>query len=176
MSLLDLDPSSPVPIYLQIVEQVRRLIALGGLRPGDRLPTVRDLAVQCRVNRNTAARAIQELERDAIVRTRVGLGTFVADESPDVDPLERDSILDAQIDRVILEAHSLHVPLEQLPARLWRRIEAFRSQRAAGSTGAGRAATRLAPAASASGITSSSDAGTARAPSEGGSSEQKENR
>ena len=58
-NLIRLDPASPIALYLQISEQIRRLIAIGALRPGDRLPTVRDLAVQTRVNRNTAARAIQ---------------------------------------------------------------------------------------------------------------------
>ena len=58
----DLDPGSPVPIYQQLVEGLRRQVAIGALRPGDRLPTVRELAVRHRVNRNTAARAVQELE------------------------------------------------------------------------------------------------------------------
>jgi GntR family transcriptional regulator len=79
MPIIELDPASPLALYLQIAEQVRRLVALGALRPGDRLPTVRELAVSTRVNRNTAARAIQQLEGEGIVRTRVGQGTFVAD-------------------------------------------------------------------------------------------------
>src|SRR5437867_8386351 len=128
---IDLDTASPVPIYIQIVEQVRRLIALGALRSGDRLPTVRELAVQCRINRNTAGRAIQELEREGIVRTRVGQGTFVADVTPEIDPTERDSILDSYIDRLLVEARSLGLPLEQLPSRLWRRIDSLRATLAA---------------------------------------------
>ena len=107
----DLDPSSPVPIYVQIIDQVRREIALGALREVDRLPTVRELAVQYRVNRNTVARAIQELERDGIVRTRVGQGTFVADGSPRLAESDREAILGAQIDRLLIEAHTLGIPL-----------------------------------------------------------------
>ena len=80
---LELDPRSPTPLYRQIVEQVRRRVAQGVLRPGDRLPTIRDLAARARVNRNTAARAFQELEAAGLVRTRVGQGTFVADEAAD---------------------------------------------------------------------------------------------
>src|SRR5438093_8535633 len=110
---IDLDTASPIPIYVQIVEQVRRLIALGALKSGDRLPTVRELAVQCRINRNTAGRAIQELEREGIVRTHVGQGTFVAEVLPEIDPVERDSVLDSHIDRLLIEARSLGVPLEQ---------------------------------------------------------------
>ena len=74
-----LDPASSTPLYKQIVDQIRRRIAQGVLRSGDRLPAVRDLAVRSRVNRNTAARAFQELEAAGIVRSRVGQGTFVAD-------------------------------------------------------------------------------------------------
>src|SRR5215468_882727 len=86
----DLDPQSPVPLYLQIVEQVRRLVALGALKPGDRFLTVRELGTRARVNRNTAARAIAELERDGVVRTRVGQGTFIANGAKAMDIKERD--------------------------------------------------------------------------------------
>ena len=127
--IIDLDPASPVPIYLQIVEQVRRLVAIGALRPGDRLLTVRELAVQCRVNRNTAARAIQELEREGIVRTRVGQGTFVSDEAPRLDGARRDRLFDTHLDRLVMEAQSLGVPLEELEPRLARRVEVFRKLR-----------------------------------------------
>ena len=125
---LDVDAAIPVPIYLQLIEQVRRMIAIGALRPGDQLPTVRELAVQCRVNRNTVARAFQELEREGFVRTRVGQGTFVSDEAPGLEPGEQDAILDGQIDRLLVESRSLGVPLEQIPSRLWRRIELFRKE------------------------------------------------
>src|SRR5262249_16470536 len=128
MMLLHLDPANVVPIYLQIVDQVRRLIALGALRPGERLPAVRDLAAQCRINRNTAARAIQELEREGVVRTQVGQGTFVAEEPPVSDSADGEPAGDAQCDRLIVEARARQVPLEQLPSRLWRRIDAFREE------------------------------------------------
>ncbi len=128
---LTLDPASPVPLYVQLVEQVRRLLALRALRPGDRFLTVRELASRLRINRNTAARAIQELEREGLVRTRVGQGTFVADAPPRTDPVRRDAALDAALDRLVVEAHSLGVPLEELGWRLSRRVEAFRATRAA---------------------------------------------
>ncbi len=127
--ILDLDPGNPVPLYQQIVDQVRALVALGALRTGDRLPTVRELAVRARVNRNTAARAIQQLESEGVVRTRVGQGTFVADEAPRVDPVRRDRAMEEAIDRVLVEAQLLGVPLEELGWRLSRRIQAFRQRR-----------------------------------------------
>jgi GntR family transcriptional regulator len=123
---LDLDPRSPVPLYQQIVEQVRHLVAAGALRDGDRLPTVRELAVQARVNRNTAARAIQDLEREGIVRTRVGQGTFVAEGASKVHPARLEEALDSTIDRLLVEARLAGVGLEELGWRLSRRIEAFR--------------------------------------------------
>jgi GntR family transcriptional regulator len=122
---LDLDPSSPIPLYLQIVEQVRRLVALGALRPGDRLPTVRDLAVRVRVNRNTAARAVRQLEREGVVRTRVGLGTFVEENSPAIDPEVLEDGMNRAVDRLLLEAHALGVAPGEIGERLQRRIESL---------------------------------------------------
>ena len=124
---LNLDPSSPVPLYLQMVEQVRNLIAIGSLRPGDRLPAVRELASRARVNRNTAARAVQRLEQDGLVQARVGQGTFILDTAGQVDPQARDQAVDDLMDRVIREAATLGVPLEELGWRLSRRVERFRS-------------------------------------------------
>jgi GntR family transcriptional regulator len=128
---LDLDPGSPVPLYLQLVEQVRRLVALGALRPGDQLPTVRELAARTRVNRNTVGRAIQHLEREGVVRTRVGQGTFVVgDGASGIDPARREKSLEQALDRLLIEAHTLGVPLEELGWRLSRRIDAFVERRA----------------------------------------------
>ncbi len=127
--ILDLDPQSPVPLYQQIVERVQGLIALGALRAGDRLPTVRELAVQARVNRNTAARAIQQLEHEGVVRTRVGQGTFVADGAGQVDRATRAAAVDAALDRLLVEAHLAGVPHEELGWRLSRRIDEFRRRR-----------------------------------------------
>ncbi len=75
---LKIEPESPVPIYVQIEEQVRALIAAGQLRPGDQLPTIRQLAVDLGVNYNTVARAYLELERAGVITTQRGRGTFVA--------------------------------------------------------------------------------------------------
>lgn len=125
---LDLDPSSATPLYQQIVDQVRRLVGVGALRPGDRLPTVRELAARTRINRNTAARAVQELEATGIVRTRVGQGTFVSEAAPRIDAATRDGALDAALDRVLVEARLLGVPQEELGWRLSRRIEIFRKR------------------------------------------------
>jgi len=123
---LQLDPKSPVALYLQIVEQVRRLVALGALRSGDRLPTVRELAARARVNRNTAARAVQLLEAEGLVRTRVGQGTFVADDAGELGREQRIHIVDAALDRAVGEADTVGFPLDELGGRLSDRIARHR--------------------------------------------------
>ena len=135
--MIEIDPQSPVPLYVQIAEQMRRLIAMGALKPGDKAPTVRELAVATRVNRNTAARAIQHLEAEGVVRTRVGQGTFVEDRSPIVDRTQRDQAIDERIDRLVVEAHTLGLPLEELSRRLSKRVDHFHRRRQAGSTSGG---------------------------------------
>ncbi|HTD35980.1 MAG TPA: GntR family transcriptional regulator [Candidatus Limnocylindrales bacterium] len=76
-AVLTVDPRSGVPIYMQIVEQVKRSVALGVLVGGEQLPTVKQLALDLTVNPNTVARAYRELERDQIIDTAVGRGSFV---------------------------------------------------------------------------------------------------
>jgi GntR family transcriptional regulator len=120
--LIDVDPTSPVALYLQIAEQFRRLIALRALQPGDRLPTVRDLAVQVRVNRNTAARAIQHMESKGLVTTRVGRGTFV-DSPVTIDRERREQMIDSAIERLIVEARTVGQPLEELGGRVAQAVE-----------------------------------------------------
>ena len=106
--MFDIDPASPVPLYLQICHRVRRMIAMGALRSGDRLPAVRELAVQARVNRNTAARAIQHLEGQGVVRTEVGRGTFVEADGDRGDP-DREDEFKRWIDRVLVEGRDLGI-------------------------------------------------------------------
>ncbi len=136
--MIEIDPASPVPLYLQIADQMRRLIAMGALKPGDKAPTVRELAVTTRVNRNTAARAIQHLEAEGVVRTRVGQGTFVENRSLKINRDRRDRTIDETIDRLLVEAHTLGLPLEELSWRLSRRIEEFRRRRRSSDTSGGK--------------------------------------
>ena len=76
-AVLTVDPRSGVPIYLQIIEQIKRSVALGVLAPGEQLPTVKQLALDLTINPNTVARAYRELERDEVIETAVGRGSFV---------------------------------------------------------------------------------------------------
>jgi GntR family transcriptional regulator len=84
-----LDQQSGVPAYRQIIDQVLGGIAAGTLRPGDQLPTVRQLAVDLAINPNTVVRAYRELEIREILATQQGSGTFLSDKKPPVDGLER---------------------------------------------------------------------------------------
>src|SRR5256885_15883826 len=80
--LLHLNPSSGVPVYLQLESQVKQAVAAGALRTGDTLPSTRKLAAELRINPNTVARAYQDLERDGVTLSVPGGGTFVADGLP----------------------------------------------------------------------------------------------
>jgi GntR family transcriptional regulator len=80
--LLHVNPSSGVPLYLQIESQVKQALAAGALRPGEALPSVRRLAVELGINPNTVARAYQNLEQAGVIRTVPGGGTYLADGVP----------------------------------------------------------------------------------------------
>jgi GntR family transcriptional regulator len=73
-----IESDSKVPIYIQLEDQIRSMIAAGQLQPGDQLPTIRELAANLRVNYNTIARVYLDLDRDGIISTQRGRGTFVA--------------------------------------------------------------------------------------------------
>jgi GntR family transcriptional regulator len=87
------DPTLPTPIWSQIEESVRHLVASGALRPGEALPSVRDLAREQRVNPNTVAKAYQRLAEAGFLETRRGEGTFVAGRPPAMTAAEKARIL-----------------------------------------------------------------------------------
>lgn len=76
--LVTIDPRDARPLYLQIMDEVRRALVVGSLRPGDPLPSVRELAAELVVNPRTVRQAYQELEREGVVHVKRGLGTFVS--------------------------------------------------------------------------------------------------
>src|SRR5438105_4113831 len=102
------DPRDPTPLYAQLDRGIRLAIATGKLQPGVQLPTVRQLAVDLRVNANTVAKVYLALERDGVLATKRGVGTFVADAQPKaVHAAQRDRQLKSLADRFITEATSL---------------------------------------------------------------------
>ncbi|HEV2643010.1 MAG TPA: GntR family transcriptional regulator [Candidatus Elarobacter sp.] len=80
--MFTLDPADKAPIYAQLERAVRTAVAVGWLEPGDQLPTVRQLAVDLKINANTVARVYATLERDGLVETQRGVGTFVREPAP----------------------------------------------------------------------------------------------
>lgn len=119
---LHIDPSSGTPIYRQIVDQVRQAVASGVLRAGERLPSVREMAVDLAVNPNTIAKAYQELERDGVIATPRGKGSFVADKPPDLDEAERLQQLAEAADRLVAEAYRLRIAPATVRAILQERL------------------------------------------------------
>jgi GntR family transcriptional regulator len=83
-----LDTRSGVPTYLQLVQQVRQAVRLGILRPGDQLPTVKEVVGSLAINANTVLKAYRDLDREGLVEGRRGLGTFVSSQLPPRSPDE----------------------------------------------------------------------------------------
>ena len=105
MNLVSIDPRDRTPIYTQLERGLRAAIASGRLRLGEQLPTVRQLAVELRVNANTVARVYSELERAWVLETRRGVGSFVS-ATPERarPPRERDRRLRAFVTRLLADA------------------------------------------------------------------------
>lgn len=119
---LHIDPSSGTPIYRQIVDQVRQAVASGVLRPGDRLPSVREMAVELAVNPNTIAKAYQELERDGVIETPRGKGSYVADKDHSLAPEERLRQFREAVDRLVADAYRLRIDPDTAVALLRERM------------------------------------------------------
>lgn len=112
-----------VPIYIQIVNQVRYLAAAGRLNPGDELPPIRALAEQLVVNPNTVARAYLELERAGVVTKRHGSGTYLSETRAPLPQREKTKILASRIDALLTEAKHLDVELAEVIRLLRERDE-----------------------------------------------------
>jgi GntR family transcriptional regulator len=101
---LKIDTTSGVPIYLQIVDQVKKSVAVGSLRPEDALPSVRQLALELTINPNTVARAYLELEHQGVIYKRQGQGTYVSAQAVEVSRRDRREIVAGILEDAIVEA------------------------------------------------------------------------
>jgi GntR family transcriptional regulator len=119
-----------LPIYLQIVNQVKHLVASGRLAPGDEIPPMRALAEELVVNPNTIARAYLELERAGIVTKRHGMGTYIAETGRPLPQRERLKILRERVDALVAEARHLGVALPEVIKLLRERDAAMMSDHA----------------------------------------------
>jgi len=119
------DTTSRVPIYRQLMEQVRQGVARGRLRAGTRLPSVRQLSRELVVNPNTVARTYTELEREGTLITRQGLGVFVAEPSADLSAAARRERFVESLDRFLTEAVHLGFSADDVLSGVAKRIKSF---------------------------------------------------
>ena len=111
-----LDPASGVPFYRQIIQRIEHAILARKLLPGDRLPTIRALAIELKINPNTIAKAYGELELRGIVVTQVGSGTYVSDKRIEPDDQARTRKLDEKVARFVNEMAALGASRDQAAA------------------------------------------------------------
>ena len=120
---IHISPSDGVPIYLQIVNQVKYLVASGRLAPGEELPAIRVLAERLTVNPNTVARAYRELEIAGIVHKRRTAGTYVSGAGSPLARRERRKIINERIDALLAEARQLGIRTDEVIELIHRRDE-----------------------------------------------------
>jgi GntR family transcriptional regulator len=123
--LFHVNPSSGVPIYLQIETQVKNAIATGALKAGLALPSVRKLASEIGVNPNTAARAYQNLERDGVISTVPGGGTYVADNVPRFLKSEKLRRLQPYARQIAVEGTQLRLTNEEILQTVKEELESL---------------------------------------------------
>jgi len=107
-----IDPKSALPIYRQITDGIRRSVAAGLIVPGERLPSVRDLAARLLVNPNTVAKVYRDLERDGLLHTRRGDGTYVSSEAAAMAEAERRRLLADQLRTVARDVRAFGLSQE----------------------------------------------------------------
>jgi GntR family transcriptional regulator len=117
----NINAKSAVPIYRQITDQIRWRVAAGRLAPGEKLPSVRDLASFLLVNPNTVAKVYRDLERDGLLETRRGEGTFVAADVAAMAESERTDLITAQLRETARDVRSFGLTAEQA-LELFRRV------------------------------------------------------
>ncbi len=115
---IEVNPRSGVPIYVQIVDQVRHALEVGGLRPGERLPTVRQLASELTIAPNTIVKAYNELQRMGLVESRPGVGTVVAEGVEEIDRERRVQAIFERLRVLVRDAAALGIGEDELLASL----------------------------------------------------------
>jgi GntR family transcriptional regulator len=122
--MIKLDTSSYTPIYEQIKTEIRSQIVLAVLKPGDTLPSIRDLAAELIVNPNTVARAYRELEQEGLITTRKGKGCFISDNSTSLMQQEKQAILKRIVDRSVEDSKKYGFSAEEVKQALEKSLEA----------------------------------------------------
>lgn len=117
------------PVYAQIMDQIKAAAASGALQAGEPLPGIRPLAEQLRVNRNTVAKAYLELEREGVIETQPGKGCFLRNGRSRFHKAARTEMLLPQVDAVVVQAHHLQIPADEVAELLRERLEHFQQAR-----------------------------------------------
>ncbi len=123
--VFQIDFKAGKPVYLQLVDQIRYAAASGGLRPGEPLPSIRPLAEELRVNRNTVAKAYTELESQGVIETIAGKGCFLKENHTPFTKQVRQRLLVKEVDEAVVAAHHLQVDREVFLALVQERLDHF---------------------------------------------------
>ncbi len=124
------------PVYVQIMDQIKAAAASGALQSGEALPGIRPLSEQLRINRNTVAKAYLELEREGVIETQPGRGCFLRDGRSRFNKAARTEMLLPQVDAVVVQAHHLQIPPDEVQQLLRTRLEHFETARHNSGNGA----------------------------------------
>jgi GntR family transcriptional regulator len=120
-----IDNASDRAVYLQIIDQVKRDVALGRLAKEERLPTVRQLAQQLAINPNTIAKAYRQLEQEGIIVTRSGAGAFVANLDSILSKSVRRRLICDELERIVVEAFHMQIDKETITGWFHTAMEKF---------------------------------------------------
>ena len=129
--VFQIDFKTGKPVYLQLVDQIRYAAASGAIRPGEPLPSIRPLAEELRVNRNTIAKAYAELESQGVIETIPGKGCFLKENSSPFTKPVRQKLLLKEVDEAVVTAHHLQVDRESFLTLVNERLDYF-ERKAAG--------------------------------------------
>jgi len=127
--LLQINFKSGKPVYLQLVDQIKAAAAAGTVHAGEPLPSIRPLAEELRVNRNTIAKAYGELESQGVIETIPGKGCFVKANNSPLKKEVRRKLLEGEIDQVIVQAHHLQVGQQEFVDMVGERFEVMEEKR-----------------------------------------------
>jgi GntR family transcriptional regulator len=127
--LMRIDFKSGKPAYLQLVDQIRYAAASGAVRPGEPLPSIRPLAEELRLNRNTVAKAYTELESQGVIETIAGKGCFLKENHSPFTKQVRHKLLVEEIDKAVVASHQLQVDAETFLALVRERMGFFEDKK-----------------------------------------------
>jgi GntR family transcriptional regulator len=133
--LFQINFKSGKPVYLQLVDQVRAAAASGAIQPGDPLPSIRPVAEDLRVNRNTVAKAYTELESQGVIETIAGKGCFVRENNSPLKKEARRKLISEAIDDAVVQAHHLQIRKSEFLRLAEERFDGLQSRRARATNG-----------------------------------------